>query len=79
MKKFRPTESKEKILARENILKKYFYKKIVNEKWVGDITYINTLNLGWRYLISVINLHAKKIVSYSFGCSMMTELLIKVL
>jgi len=45
-KKFRPTPSKEKVVERENILQRDFSTKTMNEKWIGDITYINTLRHG---------------------------------
>lgn len=42
VKKFRPTPSKEKVVERENILQRDFTTNALNEKWVGDITYIHT-------------------------------------
>lgn len=47
--------------------------------WVGDITYINTLKDGWCYLATVMDLHTKKIVGYSFSRSMTTDLIIRAL
>src|SRR5690625_2612574 len=79
VKKFRPTPSKEKVVERENILERDFSTKTINEKWVGDITYINTLKHGWCYLASVMDLHTKKVVGYSFARTMTTELIIKAL
>lgn len=79
VKKFRPASSNEKVVERENILQRDFYTKSINEKWVGDITYINTLKDGWCYLASVMDLHTKKIVGYSFGHTMTTELITKAL
>lgn len=79
VKKFRPTPSKEKVVERENILQRDFSTRTINEKWVGDITYIYTLKHGWCYLASVMDLHTKKIVGYSFGRTMTTELIIKAL
>jgi len=76
---FRPTPSNEKVVERENILQRDFSTKTINEKWVGDITYINTLKDGWCYLASVMDLHTKKIVGYSFGRTMTTELITKAL
>src|SRR5699024_11640422 len=52
VKKFRPTSSKEKVVERENILQRDFSTTTINEKWVGDITYIYTLKHGWCYLAS---------------------------
>ncbi|OLO37213.1 transposase [Alkalihalophilus pseudofirmus] len=77
--KFRPTPSKEMIVERESILNRDFTTKTINEKWVRDITYIYTLRDGWCYLASVMDLHSKKIVGYSFDRTMMTELVSKAL
>jgi len=79
VKKFRPTPSKEKVVERENFLERDFSTQTINEKWVGDITYINTLRHGWCYLASVMDLHSKKIVGYSFSRTMSTELVVKAL
>lgn len=61
----------------DNLLKRDFTTQTINEKWVADITYIHTLKDGWCYLASVLDLHSKKIVGYSFSRSMTTELVIK--
>ncbi|WP_204671902.1 IS3 family transposase [Gracilibacillus alcaliphilus] len=74
VKKFRPTPSKEKVEERENIMNRDFSTTTINQKWVGDITYIHTLRDGWCYLASVLDLHSRKIIGYSFGRSMTTEL-----
>lgn len=79
VKKFRPTPSKEIIVERENILERDFSTETMNEKWVGDITYIHTLRDGWCYLATVMDLHTRKIVGYSFSRSMTTDLIIKAL
>lgn len=73
-KKFRPTPSKEHVIERENIVKRNFTTTIINEKWVADITYIHTIKDGWCYLASVMDLHSKKIVGYSFARAMTTDL-----
>lgn len=44
-----------------------------------NITYINTLKDGWCYLASVLELHTKKIVGYSFSRTMTTELVLQAL
>ena len=44
----------------ENVLKRDFTTTYINEKWVGDITYIHTIKDGWCYLASVLDLHSKK-------------------
>ncbi len=76
-KKYRPYPSKEKVIQLGNLLKRDFSTQTINEKWVTDITYIYTLNDGWCYLASVLDLHSKKVVGHSFSRSMTTELVIK--
>lgn len=78
-KKFRPTPSKEAVVERDNLLKRDFTTTTINEKWVGDITYIHTVRDGWCYLASVMDLHSKKIIGYSFSRTMTTELVSKAL
>ena len=79
LKKYRPYSKKVKIEDRTNILNQDFSTKDINEKWTGDITYIHTIKDGWCYLASVMDLHTRKIVGYSFGKNMTTELVIKAL
>src|SRR5699024_5529363 len=79
VKKFRPTPSKEKVEERENIINRDFSTTTINQKWVGDITYIHTLRDGWCYLASVLDLHSRKVIGYSFSQSMTTELVEKAL
>ena len=79
VKKFRPTASKQEVAERENIINRDFSTTTVNEKWVGDITYIHTLRHGWCYLASVLDLHTKKVIGYSFSRSMTTEMVKKAL
>lgn len=79
VKKYRPYPSKQKIEERENLLDQDFSTNSINEKWVADITYINTLRDGWCYLASVLDLHSKKVVGYSFSKTMTTDLVIHAL
>ncbi|WP_454871082.1 IS3 family transposase [Priestia megaterium] len=78
-KKYRPYPSKEKVMQLDNLLKRDFSTQTINEKWVADITYIPTIRDGWCYLASVLDLHSKKIVGYSFSRSMTSELVIEAL
>lgn len=78
-KKYRSHSSREKVLERKNLLERDFSTTTINEKWVADITYIHTLRDGWCYLASVMDLHSKKIVGYSFSRSMTTDLVMKAL
>jgi len=79
VKQFRPYSSKSEIIERKNILCRDFRTKTINEKWVGDITYIHTIKNGWCYLASVMDLHTRKIVGYSFAKNMDTNLIITAL
>jgi putative transposase len=79
VKKYRPTSTAGQVEERENLLEQDFETTTINEKWVADITYINTLRNGWCYLASVLDLHTKKIIGYSFSTSMTTELVLQAL
>jgi len=78
-KKYRPYPSKEKVVQLNNLLKRDFSIQTINEKWVSDIPYISTVRDGWCYLASVLDVHSKKIVGYSFSRSMTSELIIEAL
>lgn len=73
-KKYKPHSSKNEILEKENILNRDFETRTINEKWCTDITYIHVLKEGWTYLASVMDLHTRKIVGYSYGCKITAEL-----
>ena len=49
-----------------NLLNQCFQAPAPNVAWVGDITYIRTVE-GWLYLAIVKDLCTKKIVGYSFS------------
>jgi putative transposase len=55
-KKFRPYSSSGTVEERENLLNQDFTTTTINEKWVADITYINTLRDGWCYLATVMDI-----------------------
>lgn len=74
IKKYRPISSKHKIVEQENVLKRDFETKNINEKWVTDITYIHTIKDGWCYLASVMDLYSKKIIGYAMSKSIDTTL-----
>lgn len=79
VKKFKHHTTKVKIEDKDNILNQDFSTNTINEKWVGDITYIHTIKDGWCYLASVMDLHTKKIVGYAFDKNMTTDLIIRAL
>jgi putative transposase len=71
--------SNEKIADRENLLNQEPSNTTINEKWIADITYIPVLKEGQCYLATMMDLHIKKIVDYSFSRNMTTEIVVKVL
>ena len=78
-KKFKHYSSKSEDICGENLLKRDFSTTFINQKWVSDITYIYTVEDGWCYLASIMDLHTRKIIGYAFDKSMTTDLTIKAL
>ncbi len=60
-------------LAAPNVLAQDFAANRPNEKWVTDITYIDTAE-GWLYLASVLDLFSRKVVGWSMADHMDTSL-----
>jgi len=79
IKKFKHHTTATKVDDRDNLLNQDFSTATINEKWVGDITYIHTIKDGWCYLASVMDLHTKKIVGFAFDKNMTTDLIIRAL
>jgi putative transposase len=50
----------------DNVLKQQFNAGKPNEIWVGDTTYIRTLQ-GWLYLATVIDLFSRKVVGWAMS------------
>ena len=69
----RTTDSVHPHAVAENLLDRKFQSALPNRKWVCDITYIPT-NQGWLYLAGVMDLFSRKIVGWSMGTKMPTEL-----
>lgn len=77
---YRPyTSKKEKIEKRENLLEQDFSTTTINEKWIADNTYIHVLFEGWCYLASVLDLHSKKMIGYSFSKNMTIDIVVDAL
>lgn len=60
-----------------NLLEQDFFAKKPSIKWVGDITYIYSLETGWTYLAIVRDLFDLKIVGWTYGMHMTDELVIE--
>ncbi len=56
-----------------NVLAQDFTAPEPNRKWVTDITYLATAQ-GWVYLAVVLDLFSRKVVGWSIGTSLATEL-----
>ena len=69
----RTTDSDHTHPVADNVLDRQFQASAPNCKWVCDITYIPT-DQGWLYLAGVMDLFSRKIVGWSMGTRMPTEL-----
>ena len=74
-KAFMPTTTKSDPTKRpaENLLDRDFTAEAPNRKWVTDITYLATA-AGWVYLAVVLDLFGRKVVGWSIGTSLATDL-----
>lgn len=60
------TDSNHALPVAPNLLARDFSAKHPNQKWVTDITYIQTTE-GWLYLAVIIDLYSRKIVGWSMS------------
>jgi putative transposase len=72
------TESDHALPIAPNVLARDFSASAPNQKWVGDITYIWTRE-GWLYLAVLIDLFSRRVVGWSMGDSLATELPLRAL
>lgn len=49
-----------------NLIAQDFNAQVANEKWVADITYIDTRE-GWLYLAAILDVYSRKIVGWSMS------------
>lgn len=66
--KWHPQTTQQRLGARTapNLLNQDFRADQPNQKWVGDITYIDTAE-GWLYLASLMDLFSRRIVGWAMG------------
>ncbi len=78
VKKFKPHRcgKVQEETAGPNILDQDFNVEKINEKIVGDITYIHTNKDGWCYLSSFMDLYNNEIIGWSFSKTITTELVL---
>ena len=72
------TNSKHNYPVAPNLLKRNFSASEINQKWVGDITYIYTKE-GWLYLSAILDLCSRKIVGWSMSDRITKALTMKTL
>jgi transposase InsO family protein len=62
----------------QNVLQRRFSVAAANRVWVSDITYIATAE-GWMYLCVVLDLYSRRVVGWSMGTGLGTDLAVKAL
>jgi putative transposase len=67
------TDSQHNKPVAPNILGQQFSPPAANITWAADITYIRT-GEGWLYLATVIDLYSRRIIGWSMGTSLKTNL-----
>ncbi len=65
-------------LVADNQLDRQFEVNVPNKSWVTDITYIKT-HEGWSYLCVVIDLFSRRVIGWSMGARMTTDLALQAL
>lgn len=69
----RTTQRQPGLVPAPNLLNRTFDAQRPNQKWVVDITYIDTAE-GWLYLAPVLDLFSRKIVGWAMADHMESEL-----
>jgi transposase InsO family protein len=62
----------------DNVLCRDFKAEKPNEKWLTDITYVDTCE-GWLYLVAIIDLFSRKVIGYAMKDNLRTELVLDAL
>ena len=75
--KFRPhtTVTDPQAMFSPNLLEQDFNAESPNQRWVGDITYLETTD-GFEYLATVIDLHSRRVVGWAFASTLETGIVI---
>ncbi|WP_320048157.1 IS3 family transposase [uncultured Ilyobacter sp.] len=79
VKKFKPQRGNEAVEEKSgpNISNQDFSVEKINEKVVGDITYIHTKKDKWCYLSSFMDLYNNEIIGWSFSKNMTTDMVLE--
>jgi putative transposase len=74
----RTTDSEHRHAVAPNLLEQKFHTAAKDQVWVGDITYIWTLE-GWAYLAVLIDLFSRRVVGWAMGKTLSRDLAIRAL
>jgi len=72
------TDSSHDYPVSPNLVNQNFSVGSINECWVSDITYIDTME-GWLYLCSILDLFSRRVVGWSMASHIRSELAIDAL
>lgn len=72
------TQADPKAERPHDLVDRKFYADGPNRLWVADITYIPTWS-GWLYLAMVLDVWSRRVVGWSMGTSLATELILQAL
>jgi transposase InsO family protein len=74
----RTTQSSPSLKPAPNALRRQFDPLRPNQVWAGDITYIPTRQ-GWLYLAVILDLFSRRVVGWSMGARIDTQLTLRAL
>jgi putative transposase len=74
----RTTDSNHDLPVAANVLNRDFEPEEPNVAWVGDITYVRTLE-GWLYFALVVDVFSRRIVGWSMDTTMTSVLVVDAL
>lgn len=72
------TDSKHGLPMAKNVLKRDFTASKPNEKWLTDITYVDTLE-GRLFVVAILDMFSRKVVGYAMADHMRAELVVSAL
>lgn len=72
------TDSRHKLRIAPNLLQRDFSASAPNQVWVGDITYIPTVE-GWLYLAVLVDLFSRRVVGWGMSDQIDTSLALSAL
>ncbi len=78
-KKFKATtNSRHNLPVAENLLEQNFVAERPDTKWVGDITYVWTME-GWLYLAVILDLYSRQVVGWAMSDRLKSDFVVEAL